>query len=62
MSLQDDFFDVDSALEGKPEHEAFNRIWKRLCETEKQLEGAFSLVSAIANGLRALRKIERSTK
>lgn len=62
MSLQDDFFDVDSALEGKPERDAFNRIWKRLCETEKRLEGAFSLVSAVGRGLRALREIERLTK
>lgn len=26
MSIQDDIFDIDAALEGKPEAKAFNRV------------------------------------
>lgn len=34
MSLQDDYYDVLSALENKPEKSAFERIWFKVSESE----------------------------
>jgi hypothetical protein len=44
MSLQDDYYDVLSTLEGKSEKAAFERIWFKLSESEaKEMVGAGEL-------------------
>ena len=58
MSIQDDFIDVDSALEGKPEAEAFGRIWKALCRLEEFQENVTPLLVAIERGAKARQLLE----
>ena len=38
MGIQDDYFDVESALHGKPEAEQFARIWDWACAQEAKVE------------------------
>lgn len=38
MSLQDDIFDIEAALEGKPEADLFSRFVKRFGELEQRLD------------------------
>lgn len=38
MSIQDDIFDVEHALEGKPEAESFDRIYQYLGKLERTIE------------------------
>lgn len=59
MSLNDDFFDVDAALEGKPEAEAFARIWQALCRAEHFQECAVRSLDRIEKGALELKSIER---
>lgn len=38
MGIQDDIFDVESALEGKPEENSFERIYQYLARLERDIE------------------------
>lgn len=38
MSIQDDIFDVEHALEGKPEKDGFDRIHTYIGNLERELE------------------------
>ena len=59
MSIDDDFFEVEAALEGKPEQAKFNRIWKRLCALEKFEEETLTWMIAMERGAHFRRRIER---
>lgn len=57
MSIQDDVFDVQAALDGKPEAEAFERICEYLARIEKREDEAEQKLSQISAGLRALKEL-----
>jgi hypothetical protein len=58
MSINDDYFDVNAALEGRPEQQQFNRIWQRFCDMERFEEAATECISAIQTGAHLQRQIE----
>lgn len=57
MSLQDDIFDVRDALKKRPEAKGFDRIVEALNYAETTADEATKDLSAIRNGLRALKKL-----
>lgn len=59
MSLQDDIFDVEAALEGKQELEQFEEIMQRFYALESEVEYLRKLYSAIASLSFALNDIEK---
>jgi hypothetical protein len=50
MSIQDEIFDVDAALEGRSEREAFNRIMNHYLGIEKQYERLSYLIREVQRG------------
>lgn len=62
MALQDDIFDVQDALKGKPESKSFNRIIKHLNAIETNYETQEKVLSALGAGLRALNWIKEEYK
>lgn len=57
MSLQDDIFDVQAALDGKPEAEAFEEICKALGRFEVKADSYGKMLHDLSIGLRAFRLI-----
>ena len=62
MSIQDDIFDVEHALQGKPEADCFDRIYTRFGQLERELEAYREFYSAAVDLKVAIQKIERSQK
>lgn len=59
MSLQDDIFDVQDALDGKPEREAFDRIMEGYNRLERFSEGIIPQLKAVEAGAFWLHSIQR---
>lgn len=60
MSLQDDIFDVREALKkSKPDLRAFDRIVEHMNSVEQVADNSTKVLGAIAEGMRALRWIEK---
>ena len=57
MSLQDDIFDVQHALEGKPEAESFDRVYTALGQFEEDADNLRRLLNDMGAGIRAARII-----
>ena len=57
MSLQDDIFDVQAALEGKPEAAIFERVSEALYEFEQEADTYRRLLVDMKTGIRAVRRI-----
>lgn len=63
MALQDDIFDVQAALKRrKSEAAAFERITSHLYAMEHSAESSDKVLKALAQGIRALRWIEKEMK
>ena len=62
MALQDDIFDIQAALHGKPEQRAFTRIVKHMNAAETLAGNQEKVLNALAGGIKALRWIEREIK
>lgn len=58
MSIQDDIFDVEHALEGKPEADCFDRVHTYLGNLERELEAYRSFYLAAQDLSLAIKKIE----
>lgn len=58
MSIQDDIFDVEHSLEGKPESECFDRIHTYLGNLERELEAYKGFYRAAQDLSFAIKKIE----
>jgi hypothetical protein len=63
MGIQDDYFDVASALGGKPEAAQFERLWEWACRVEGQLQHYQTREAALTQGFQALQDVlsERPT-
>lgn len=57
MSLQDDIFDVQAALDGKPEAEPFERVYKAFCQLERENEIALQNEAKIKEAVRVIRAL-----
>lgn len=57
MSIQDDIFDVEAALEGKPEAEVFERLCSYLSAMEREVEIKQRILDQLRDGARAISKI-----
>ena len=62
MSIQDDIFDVEHALEGKPEAESFDNIYTYLGDLERELEMYRSFYHAAVDLKVAIQKIEKDSE
>jgi len=62
MSIQDDIFDVEHALEGKPEAESFDKIYTYLGDLERELEMYRAFYHAAVDLKVAIQKIEKAQK
>lgn len=62
MSIQDDIFDVEYALEGKHEAECFDRVTTYLGDLERELEVYRSFYHAAVELKVAIQKIEKAKK
>ena len=58
MSLQDKIFDVEAALEGKPEAKLFDEIITHLGELERDLEAVRGIANSLGEMKAAIRRIE----
>ena len=61
MSIQDDIFDVEAALEGKPEAKAFDQLCAYIGELETEIDELKPKVHVIEN-FKALLTREGKTK
>lgn len=57
MSIQDDIFDVEAALEGKPEAVIFERLMKYFTAIEQSEEDLRKDIDSIREGLKAINKV-----
>lgn len=57
MSLQDDIWDCQDALEGTDQEEAFERVYKALAVFETRAEKAEKALERLRNGAYALRQL-----
>lgn len=55
MSIQDDIFDVQHALECKPEAEAFERIYTALADLEREVYNLQRFRNSITDAARQIR-------
>lgn len=62
MSIQDNIFDVEHALEGKPEVECFDNITTYLGDLEREIEMYRSFYHAAVDLKVAIQKIEKANK
>lgn len=62
MSIQDDIFDVEAALEGKPEAAQFDTIYTYLGDLERELNMYRSFYNAAVELKVAIQQIEKSQK
>lgn len=60
MSLQDDYFDVESHLQDDPQLlKSFERIWSAFCSLERRLETNEGLLVQIYKGEEALKTVRK---
>lgn len=59
MSLQDDIYNVEAALDGKPEQDALYRIMERLNRLERFSEQIIAQLKAVEAGEFWLQSIRR---
>ena len=62
MSIQDDIFEVEHALEGKPEADSFDKIYTYLGNLERELEMYRLFYHAAVDLKDAIQQIERESK
>lgn len=62
MSLQDDIFDVEAALEGKPELELFDEIMDKFYEMERELKTLQKLRFCISELRISIDEVEKQMK
>ena len=55
MSLQDDIFDIEDALKGKPEAEGFRRIVRALANFEEENDNLEKVFAALKRGAEAVK-------
>jgi hypothetical protein len=55
MAMQDDIFDVEDALKGKPEAASFDRIYTRFCRMEEENINLNRVFAALKEGARAVK-------
>ena len=58
MSIQDDIFDVEHALDGMKESESFERVYTYLADLERELEAYRGFHRAVIDLKMAIQKIE----
>lgn len=59
MSLQDDIFDIQDALKGKPELKTFKKVMKFYSAMEAEHDNNLKILDAVSTGIRALKYIEQ---
>jgi len=62
MSIQDEIFDVEAALEGKSEADCFDKIHTYIGDLERELEVYRSFYHAAVDLKVAIQKIEKAQK
>lgn len=62
MSIQDEIFDVEHALEGKPEAECFDRIHTYIGDLERPVESYRAFYLAAVDLKVAIDKIKKTGK
>ena len=62
MSIQDDIFDVEHALEGKPESKSFNRIYTYLGQLERELKDYKDFYKSAVDLKIAIDKLSKKSK
>lgn len=59
MSIQDEIFDIEHALEDKPESESFDRLCKYIGDLEREIEMYRDFYLAAVDLKIAIKKIEK---
>lgn len=62
MSIQDDIYDVEYALKGKPESKCFDKIHTYIGDLERELEMYRAFYRSAVELKVAIQKIERAKK